>query len=74
MHMNISEQRTFIAHTVCPNLHEWTELGSSFCRLRYMVSDLLTSSEIREYCKSNNHCSCVFYMKQVDTISKTYTV
>jgi hypothetical protein len=71
--MNASDQKTFSANMVCPNLLEWTGWGSAFCRLRYMVPDILTSSEIREYCKNNNHCNCVFYMEQVDMISKTYT-
>jgi len=58
----------------CPNLLEWTGWGSSFCRLRYSVPDVLTGSEIQEYCKNINHSRCVFYMKQVETISKTYMV
>jgi hypothetical protein len=73
MNMNVSEQRTFNANATCPNLNEWAESGSSFCRLRFMVPDILTNSEIREYCKNDNHCRCVFYLKQVDTVSKTYS-
>lgn len=71
--MNISGHKTYSVNADCPNLNEWTELGTSFCRLRYMVPDVLSSSEIQEYCKNNNHCRCIFYLKQVDMVSKTYT-
>ena len=72
--MNISGHKLYHVNTDCPNLNEWTEWGSSFCRLRYMAPEVLTKSEIREYCKNDNHCKCVFYMRQVDMVSKTYQV
>ncbi len=74
IYMNVSGQRTFSVSITCPNLLEWTGWESAFCRLRYMVPDVLTSSEIQEYCRNDNYCRCVFYMNQLDMVSKTYIV
>ncbi len=48
----------------CPNLLEWTSWRTFFCRLRYEKPDILTSFELREYCKSENYINCNFFLKQ----------
>jgi len=70
--MQLSRESTYRGIAVCPNLLEWSGWKSSFCRLRYMVPDVLTSPEIQEYCKNNNHTRCIFYVKQVEDISQNY--
>jgi len=74
MHMHVSGHKTYVGTANCPNLLEWTGWGSSFCRLRYMVPDVLTPSEILEYCKNNHYSTCVFFMKQLDMISQNHMI
>lgn len=74
MHKELTRRSAYSNIANCPNLLEWTGWQSSFCRLRYMVPDYLTSSEVEEYCKNDNHTKCVFYMDQVDAVSQNYMV
>ena len=72
--MNLSQKKFITKVADCPNLLEWSGWKSSFCRLRYTSPDILTNSEIDEYCKNKNYSNCVFYIKQLDMISKTHMV
>lgn len=72
--MQLSKNEHYTGISSCPNLLEWTGCGSSFCRLRYMVPEVLTSSEIVDYCRNINHTRCVFYIQQVDMISQNNMV
>jgi hypothetical protein len=76
--MNLSENKPenkrITKAADCPNLLEWTGWMSSFCTLRYKSPDFLTNNEIEEYCKNKNYCNCVFYIKQLEMISKTHMV
>jgi hypothetical protein len=49
----------------CPHLLEWTAWKTLFCKLRYEKPDVLNSSEITDYCKSENHINCIYLNRQI---------
>ena len=48
----------------CPHLLEWISWQTVFCRLRYENPDILDSSEIMIYCRSNNYINCYFFVNK----------